>query len=197
VTEPGGGTVVMDPDEQIAPGAVLELAAACVRFVTTRYKVAPDFTKETLPFVDHYVEEARAAVAERPETLALTAHAVGAYIGEVARRTHACWWRIDHADPGAWRLEFRNVYLSFYPVQVVYTALTRNDHEATFGGFELPDDDLESLLERLRYLPQVSESEYFAVSTKLEVLDICVDALLAKRAHEPSMVRPYGPDDYT
>ena len=43
-----------------------------------------DLSHRTL--VDHYVEHARSAVKGRPETLALTAHAVGAYLGEVVRR---------------------------------------------------------------------------------------------------------------
>ena len=196
VSPAGEHNIVMDLDEIHAPGAVMELAANCVRFVLAKYKVEPDFTKETLPFIDHYVEEARAAVAERPETLAITAHAVGAYIGEVVRRSHACWWRVDHDDPGAWRLEFRQVYMSFYPVQVVYTALTREDDPATFGGFELPPEDRDALVERLAHLPQVSEQEYFAPSTKLEVLDIAVDALLAKRARSTVPVRAFEPKDY-
>jgi hypothetical protein len=196
VSPPAYGTVVMDPDEEHPPGKVMDLAAACVRFVQTKYKIEPDFTKDTLSVVDHYVEEARASIASRPETLALTAHAVGAYIGEVARRTHACWWRIDHGDPGAWRLEFRNVYLSFYPVQVVYGSLTHDDDEASFGGFELPESDRDHLLDRLASLPKVSDVEYYAPSTKLEVLDIVVDAMLAQRAHQPGIARPYEPSDY-
>ncbi len=196
ISPAGERSFTMDLDEVHAPGAVMELAAACVRFVLAKYKIEPDFTKETLPFVDHYLEEARAAVAERPEALALTAHAVGAYIGEVVRRSHACWWRIDRDDPGAWRLEFRNVWLSFYPVQVVYDALTRDDGDTSFGGFELTPEDRDALLERLSNLPQVSEQEYFAPSTKLEVLDIAVDALLAQRARDPDGARPYEPHDY-
>jgi len=196
VSVPQNVTVVMDLDEVTPPGKVLELSAACVRFVMAKFKVEPDFTRDTMPVVDHYVEDARASVKDRPEAMAVIAHSVGAYIGEVARRSHACWWRIDHADPGAWRLEFRNVYLSFYPVQVVYTALTREDDASSFSGFEMPDADRDALLARLSELPPVSDTEYFAPSTRLEVLDIAVDALLAKRANDPSFTRPFGPDDY-
>ena len=194
ITPAGPHTLVTDLDEP-PPGKVLELAAAAVRFVLAKYKVELDFTPDTLPMVDHYVEEARAGVAERPETLALTAHAIGAYLGEVVRRHHACWWRIDDDDPGAWRLEFRNVFLTFYPVQVAYTALTRDEEEA-FSGFELPPGDRDALVERLAQLPAVSEDEYYAPSTKVDVLDIAVDALLARRAHDPSGTRAFGPDDY-
>jgi hypothetical protein len=114
----------------------------------------------------------------------------------VVRRSHACWWRIDHADPGSWRLEFRNVWLSFYPVQVVYTALTRDDGDNSFPGFEMNPSDRDALLARLEALPKVSEQEYFAPSTKLEVLDIAVDALVAQRARSSEVAMPYGPSDY-
>jgi len=197
VSPAGPHTIVMDEDEDTPPGKVLELAAACVRFVMGKYEIEPDFTSETLALVDHYVAEARGDVKERPEALALTAHAVGAYLGEVVRRTHACWWRIDHADPGAWRLEFRNVYLSFYPVQVAYWALTQTEDGASFSGFELPTDDMDALVSRLEQLPPVGEDEYWAPSTKLEVLDIAVDALLAKRARDPTSRGTLGPKDYT
>jgi hypothetical protein len=195
ISPAGQHTLVTDLDEP-PPGRVLELCAACVRFVLTKYKVELDFTADTLPMVDHYVEEAREAIAARPETMALTAHAVGAYLGEVVRRHHACWWRIDHDDPGAWRLEFRDVLLTFYPVQVAYTAITRDDEDAALSEFELPQADRDALFERLAQLPPVSEDEYFAPSTKVEVLDIAVDALLARRARDPDGTRSFGPDDY-
>ena len=36
-----------------------ELAAACVRLVTTSLKITPDFERETLPIVDHYLDPVR------------------------------------------------------------------------------------------------------------------------------------------
>lgn len=190
-------SIAMDLDEVHPPGKVLELAANCVRFVLAKYKVEPDFEADTLSLIDHYVQDARAELKERPEAMALMAHSVGAYLGEVVRRGgHACWWRIDHADPGSWRLEFRNVYLAFYPVQIAYVALEGKEEEGSFSGFELDADDRDALLDRLAQLPGVSEEAYFAPSTKLEVLDIAVDAMLAKRAGNPDEARPYEPADY-
>src|ERR1019366_548246 len=37
------------------PPQVAELAAACVRFVASRYAAALDFAPDTLSFVDHWV----------------------------------------------------------------------------------------------------------------------------------------------
>src|ERR1019366_5541064 len=44
------------------PPQVADLAAACVRFVATRYGAPLDFAPETLSFVDHCVREARAEI---------------------------------------------------------------------------------------------------------------------------------------
>jgi hypothetical protein len=79
---------------------------------------------------------------------------------------------------------------------VAYTSLLKDEGDSTFSGFELPEADCTALIERLADLPGVSENEYWAPSTRLEVLDIAVDALLAKRARDPVRTRPYGPDDY-
>jgi hypothetical protein len=214
-----------DPVEAAAPAEVLELAAACVRFVGSRLGIQPDFTNETLPLVDHYVAEGRAALGERPEALPLAAHAVGAYLGEVVRRRHRCWWRLDTAHPEAWRLEFELVLLAFYPVQVAHQLLTRacrehagdagaslsdedapddlgaaedleEQHVEAFGGFELGESDRDAVAARLAELPPVSEHEYYLPSTRLEVLDIVVEALLACRALRGDLTRDLGPADY-
>src|SRR5690606_24904746 len=97
ITLAGPKTLAMDPDEVHPPGRVMELAASAVRFILASLKLEPDFSRESLALLDHYTGEARAAAAERPETLPLTAHALGTYLGEVVRRHHRCWWRIDPA----------------------------------------------------------------------------------------------------
>lgn len=196
ITLAGPRTIAMDLDEVHAPGAVVEQAANAVRFMLATAKMEADFSRESLAIVDYYVTQARAEVKERPEALPLLANAVGAYLGEVVRRTHACWWRIDHQDPGAWRLEFAPVFLAFYPVQVITTSLLMEDDEAGFSGFELPKEDRLALIDRLAEQGNVSEEMYFAPTTKVEVLDVCVDALLAKRARNPDAARPYVPGDY-
>jgi hypothetical protein len=199
ITPAGPDAVVLRPEAPAdgpPPPEVLELAAACVRFVTATVKVEPDFLAETLPLVDHYVEQARAAVRERRETLPLTARAVGAYLGEVVRRAHRSWWRIDEGDPGAWRLEFEDVLLAFYPVQVAFSALTLDEGARSFGGFEMRRGDREAVVRRLRELPDVSEREYFLPSTRLELLDIVLDELGARKMVDRYARERLGPGDY-
>ncbi|MBI4957150.1 MAG: hypothetical protein HY908_34370 [Myxococcales bacterium] len=184
-----------DPAAAPTPLPVLELAASCVRFVATAFKVEPDFTPDTLPVVDHYLRDARAAVAARPESLALVAQAVGAYLGEVVRKGHACWWRTESEDPTRWRLDFRDVYVSFYPVELATALLL--DPSGDFSGLELRDSvDREAVVVRLRDLPEVSAEEFELASTRLEVLDIAVDALSRRRIRDRSLRRIYRPEDY-
>ncbi len=189
--------LLADPAEAASPAAVLELAAACVRFVASAVKIAPDFTPETLSLVDHYVTESRKALAERPEALPLTANSVGAYLGEVIRRSHRCWWRTDAGDPAGWRLEFESALLSFYPMQVAYALLAPDEaEEDQFSGFELAEDDRSAVVERLADLPPVSEREYMLPSTRLEVLDIALETLVAQHVADPHAKHAYRPEDY-
>jgi hypothetical protein len=188
------------------PAQVLELAEACVKFVATMMStlsgkpspdLAPDYTPETLSLVDHYVVESRRALADRPEALPLTAHAVGAYLGEVVRRQHRAWWRTEGEDPTAWRLEFESAMMSFYPLELAYTLLANDDGEdEPWSGFELCDQDREVLATRLAELPPVSEEEYLLPSTRLEVLDIALETVVAKQVDDPDAKRAYAPSDY-
>lgn len=189
-----------------APSAVTELADACVRFVATMVgalsgkvnpELAPDYTPETLSLVDFYVSESRRTLASRPEALPLSANTVGAYLGEVVRRQHRCWWRVDDGDPSGWRLEFETGMLAFYPMQVAYTLLAVDESgDDPWSGFELAEDDRDEIVARLAELPPVSEEEYLLPSTRLEVLDIALETLGAKLVEDPLGKRALGPSDY-
>jgi hypothetical protein len=190
------------------PESVLELAAACVRFVAASVQLEPDFTPETMPLVDHYLREARVAVRQRPETLSLVANAIGVYLGEVIRRAHPCWWNLDGSDPVDWRLEFRDVYLSFAPVQVIIAALSRPGtppalkaaddviDDSPEPGLQLAPEDRDAVFQRLEDLPPVSEDDYYAPSTRLEVIDIAVAAIRSNLLAHPERERVYKPVDY-
>jgi hypothetical protein len=64
------------------------------------------------------------------------------------------------------------------------------------ASFELDEADREAVLARLGELPEVPVEEYYAPSTRLEVLDIVVDAVRAKHlaAAEPELA--LEPEDY-
>jgi catechol 2,3-dioxygenase-like lactoylglutathione lyase family enzyme len=180
-----------------APEKVRDLAEACVRFVERSLGVKLDYEPETLPLLDHYLAAARAAAGERPEAGMLVAHAAGAYLGEVVRRRYPSWWRAEADDPLAWRIELETVYLSFSPVELMADALHRRGDAEASEGLTLEDEDRQAIAERLAELGPVAEDEFYAPSTRLEVIDIAVDAIRARRlgAGEPAEVR-LRPEDY-
>ncbi len=195
-----GGASRAAPSErrvEPAPEKVRDLAEACVRFVERSLKVKLDYEPETLPLLDHYLNGAREAAGQRPEAGALVAHAAGAYLGEVVRRRYPSWWRLDGDDPGGWRIELEPVYLSFSPVQLVADALHREGDLEASERLELEEEDRLAVAARLLELPPVDEDEFYAPSTRLEVIDIAVEAIRARRlAAGDEGDALLGPDDY-
>lgn len=190
----------MPPSFELPPQA-RDLAEACVQYVERALGVRLDYEAETLPLLDHYLEEARAAASERVEALNLAAHAAGAYFGEVVRRRHASWWRIEGEDPSQWRLELEGCFLSFCPVAVIFDALDpergeRAPDEEGFTRFEIDEADREAAAARLAELPPASDREFFAPSTRLEVLDIILDAARARRLASEEPPPRLRPEDY-
>lgn len=182
------------------PREVTDLAEACIRFVERAVGVRLDFQLETMPLLDHWLREGRAAAETRPDTAALLAHAAGAYFGEVVRRRHPSWWRMESSDPATWRIELRDVFLSFAPVDIARDALGLergpDGEELELSSFDLDEDDREAVAARLSELPEVGEEEYRAPSTRLEVLDIVVEAIRQKQAMEEQPPLALEPEDY-
>jgi len=176
----GAGSLVdrASPPEP-APPQILELAASCVRFVIAKYKVPLDGTPDTLSILDHYVKEARAELEVRPEGLALVEAAVGAYFGEVVRGVFEATWFTEgeHAD---WRLRMKHVYLTFNPLGVAREALTQDDAPGWHAHIEVDPGEEEEVQRRLSVLPEVAEDEYFAPSTRFDVVELAVTALRAR-----------------
>jgi hypothetical protein len=158
------------------PPNVAELAAACVRFVATRYGAALDFTPETLSFVDHWLREARGEIAARPEAVGLVQAAAGAYLGEVIRRRFGATWvsEGDHAD---WRLELERVYCAFNPIGMAREALLLEPADGWHAHFELDPGESEAIEQRLAALPAVPDEEYYAPTTRFDVVSILFEAL--------------------
>ena len=170
--------VMPDPDAMAdPPPAVAELAAACVRFVAARYGAGLlDFQPETLSLLDHWLRDARADLTERPETVELVQSAAGAYLGEVVRRAFGARWFAD-GDHAGWRLYMSTVYCAFNPIGMVREALLLEPAEGWHAHFELDRAEEEAIQARLAALPEVDEEEYYAPSTRFDVVHIVVEAL--------------------
>jgi hypothetical protein len=162
-----------------APPAVAELCAACIRFVASKYKVALDGTPDTLSLVDQYVREAREAYKARPESIDLVAPAVGAYLGEVMRQEFAAEWFADGSHE-AWRLYFHDVFLAFNPIGMAREAILMEDVPGWNAHLVLDPAERELIEERVAVMPDVDEDEYYLPTTRLDVVTVVVETLLAR-----------------
>lgn len=181
-----------EPSLGPAPDEVRELADACVSYVERATGVRLDYTAETLPILDHYVREARAQVGARPELVDVVAAPIGAYLGEVARRRLPLRWFAPPGEHRRWRVELENVFLSTNPVGAAVEALELGDVEGWGAHLRLRPEDQAKADAALAKLPEVDVEEYYAPSSRLEILEIVVDAVLAG-VESP---RRYGPEDY-
>jgi hypothetical protein len=187
------------PDATAPPPAqVEELAGACVRFVTARYGIPLDYQPETLSFVDQWVRDARVEIAGTPgnaETLDLAQATAGAYVGEVVRRWFGARW-VAEGDHRTWMLYLSNVYCAFNPVGMAREALILGPAEDWRAHLELEPGERVAIEARLAALPAADDDEYYAPTTRFDVLCIVVDALRASmRARGLGDVR-FAPDDY-
>ena len=184
-----------DPRDAPPPLAVAELAAACVRFVASKYKVPLDFEPETLPLIDQYVRDGRAELLAKPETLDLLQASIGAYFGETLRRAFGATWFCD-GDHDGWRLDFTFVYLTFNPIGMAREALILATADGWHAHFETDPAEREVLEQRLASLGEIDEDEYYAPTTRFDVVEIAVDTLRAKMIDDGNGDVTFGPDDY-
>ena len=71
------------------------------------------------------------------------------------------------------RVRLENIYKSFGSVEVVKGL-----------DLEVEDGDREAIELRLSELPQVDEDEFYSLATRLEVIDIAVDAIKARMVQD-------------
>jgi hypothetical protein len=168
-----------DPDATAdPPDGVAELAAACVRFVASRYQAMLDFTPDTLSLLDHWLREARVETNVGRDVIELVQSAAGAYLGEVIRREFGGQW-FAQGELSGWRLYLSTVYCAFNPIGMAREALLLESAEGWHAHFELDPAERESVEARLAALPATPDDEYYAPSTRFDVLSIVVDALRA------------------
>ncbi len=177
------------------PPQVEELAQACERFVLAKYKVPLDRTPETLSLLDQYVRDARAGAAERPEAMGLVQAAIGAYFGEVVRGRFDARWFCEGAHD-AWRLDFVRVFLTFNPIGVAREALLLASDEGWHAHLEMDEGERDAVESRLAKLGEVDAEEFYAPTTRFEVIEIAVDALRASMQARGLSDVTFEPEDY-
>lgn len=178
-----------------APEAVADLADACERFVLAKYKVRLDRTRDTLSILDHYIREARADLAAKPESLPLLQATIGAYFGEVVRSEFEASWFAD-GDHDGWRLDLVNVFLTFNPLGMAREALLLEDAEGWHAHLEMDEAEREEVERRLSSLPEVPDDEFYAPTTRFEVIEIAIDSIRGQMIERGLGDVTFGPADY-
>ena len=177
------------------PKTIAELCAAGVRFVQQKYGVPLDFTSDTLSLVDQYVRDARAEVIALPSSLDLIAGSIGAYFGEVVRRTYGGYW-VGDAEPQLFCLALSRVKLSFNPVGIAREALLREAEEGWNAHLTLPPADQAYVHERMDAMTEVDEDEFYLPSTRFDAIALAFDALTGRMLARGEGEKRFYPKDY-
>jgi hypothetical protein len=189
---PGNG-----PPEDAVPPEIVDLAASCADYVRGAVGVELDFTADTLPLLDHYVAGVRETLAGRDEIGGLVARVVGAYFGEVLRRTFGGFWRAPSSSLHDWAFCARSVFLSVNPAGVAYDALfAGTEHDGPRSQLRVAPEYREAVSARLASLPPVPEDEFYLLSTRLEAVEVAVEALRAEMVAAGYDETEFEPADY-
>ena len=160
-----------------------------------KYKVPLDGTSDTLSILDQYIRDARADLEIQPAGLPLLVATIGAYFGEVLRRAFdATWYAVGEHD--AWRLDFHEVFLTFNPLGMAREALTLEETPGWHAHLEVDDAEKEAITARLAALPEVPDDEFYAPSTRFDVVELAVEALRARANAEGLADVRFTVEDY-
>jgi hypothetical protein len=185
-------------DASKAPEAIMELVAACIRFVHQKYRLELDFSLDTLSYVDQYARDSRAGVSVLPAALELVGTSIGAYLGEVMRRHFGGFWLMGEqsSGPQGHMLCMSEVFLSFSPLAMGVEAVADNQ-VAGWDAVLRPDPALKGKIEeRLNAMPAIEEEAFYLPSTRIEVVEAVVEYLRAIEESKNALPRKYLPEDY-
>jgi hypothetical protein len=179
------------------PEAIVELVRACLDYVKRSLGTELDFTPETLPLLDHYLSEVREELTAKPELVELTAHAAGAYFGEVLRRQMKGFWRMPSSSLHDFQVCSSVAFVSINPFGVAYDALYGStEHGGPRSNLKLAPEDHGYIAARLATVPELPEDQFYLLTTRIEVVDITVEALRARLEEEGYSETEYTPEDY-
>lgn len=161
-------------DQTPPPGEVFELAERAVEYVRKAIGHLLDYTPETLPLLDHYLN---GIPRDREEIVALVATTAGAYFGEVVRKAIGGTWQKEGED---WRLVL-GVGITLTPSAMAAEAIALAGVESVDASFDVPDADREAVEDAL-HGREVPEEEYYSLTGRLETLITVAEVVAARRA---------------
>lgn len=111
------------------------------------------------------------------------------------RRWFGARW-VTEGEHAAWKLCLSNVYCAFNPIGMAREALRIGPAEGWHAHLELEPREREAIEARLGALPPVGDDEYYAPTTRFDVLCIVVDAIRASMRARGLGDARFTPDDY-
>jgi hypothetical protein len=183
-------TPVPDP----VPAPIGEWAEACVRFVKDALGLPLDYTPETLPILDHYVRTKASDPSEPIRDLLATA--LGAYFGEVVRRSlEGVRWHVAGDAHSAYRVEFDAIFLHFNPLGIALEVLSQSDAELP-ASFQVLDEARTIVEEALAQAGEISPDDYYTFTIRYETLELVISLLTGLEAKHQGTPRRFGPEVY-
>lgn len=165
-----------------APAEVLRMADQARTYIQKALEFDVDGTHDTLPVVDHYLNDVpkdEAALCD------LVASAVGSYFGEIMRDRFGGNWVATAEDPAGWRLELTSCTLSFFPIAMAYQAIQRGKHEDRYDdGVYVEPEDREGLRQALEMAAPVAEDVYYTLCNRFDTVEYIVELLMGRRAKQ-------------
>lgn len=154
---------------------ISDLAQTCVSAVQRALGFELDYTQDTLPILDHYLEGLSADEAVRrtkPEIIDLVAPMCGAYFGEVIRmHIDAARWHAPESEYGLYRLEFERCFLHFNPVGVIVEAILKGEADGWAAHLQMLDQDRPAVERSLRAVGDVRDDDYYRLGVRFEVVE--------------------------
>lgn len=167
------------------PAQIHDWAEACRAFVKEALKLELDYTPDTLPLLDHYVRTHAKHPAD--EVRELLTPALGAYFGEVVRRSldaDGVRWHAPGETFTQYRLEFDAFFLHFNPLGVAIEVMT-DDDAAGFGAhFQLLDEARPAVEAALEHSESVSADDYYTFTMRYETLELVTSILLGLESRQ-------------
>ncbi|MFK7986554.1 MAG: hypothetical protein AB8I08_11070 [Sandaracinaceae bacterium] len=150
---------------------VQDLALGGFRLVKESLDFELDFTPETLPVADHYLREFRGDGKIDEKALQLVGPCLGAYFGEVVRRSLPGFrWHLPEDDYPRWRLEGVPFFLAFNPIGVVLEAIYGDPIAGWGAHFALLNEQQEIIEQALEVSGPVRAEDYHRLAVRHEVL---------------------------
>jgi hypothetical protein len=171
-----------------APDEVIRLAQEAHTYIQKALQFEVDGTHDTLPVVDHYLND---TPRDQAEICDLVASAVGSYFGELLRDRFGGDWTLDGEDPARWRLKLTRCTLSFFPVAMAYQAVQQGQHEDRYDdGVYVDSEDREGLRQALDLSGPVPKEQYYTLCNRFDTLEYIVEMLMGRRAQKKQEEEP-------